>query len=82
MPPQSYPNHKTVHRRVKTWCRQEALRDIVVDVASTLCERDGVDESASFIDAMFVVAKGGGAQVGKTKHEKGVKIMGIVDRGP
>ena len=58
----------------------EVLRDILVDVANTLRERGGLDESESFIDAMFSSAKGGGAEVGPTKRGKGVKIMGIVDR--
>ena len=56
------------------------LRGILVDVANTLRERGGLDESESFIDAMFSSAKGGGAKVGPTKRGKGVKIMGIVDR--
>ena len=80
MLPQCYPNYKTVHRRFQTWCRHEVLRDILVDVANTLRERGGLDESESFIDAMFSSAKGGGAEVGPTKRGKGVKIMGIVDR--
>ena len=80
MLPQCYPNYKTVHRRFQTWCRHEVLRDILVDVANTLRERGGLDESESFIDAMFSSAKGGGAEVGPTKRGKGMKIMGIVDR--
>ena len=80
MLPQCYPNYKTVHRRFQTWCRHEVLRDILVDVANTLRERGGLDESESFIDAMFSSAKGGGAEVGPTKRGKGAKIMGIVDR--
>lgn len=32
------------------------------------------------IDAAFVSAKGGGAETGKAKRGKGVKIMAIVDR--
>jgi transposase len=32
------------------------------------------------IDATFVMAKGGGAEVGTTKRGKGMKIMAIVDR--
>ena len=59
MLPQCYPNYKTVHRRFQTWCRHEVLRDILVDVANTLRERGGLDESESFIDAMFSPAKGG-----------------------
>ena len=56
------------------------VRDILVDVANLLREQGGMDESESFIDAMFSPAKGGGGGVGLTKRGKGVKIMGIVDR--
>ena len=80
MLPQCYPNYRTVHRRFQKWCRQEVLRDILMDVANTLREEGGLDESESFIDAMFSPAKGGGAEVGPTKCGKGVKIMGIMDR--
>ena len=34
----------------------------------------------SFIDATFVMAKGGGSEIGPTKRGKGIKIMAIVDR--
>ena len=80
MLPQSYPNYKTVHRRFQTWCRQDVLRRILVDLANTLREQGDLDERESFIDGMFAPAKGGGAEVGLTKRGKGVKIMGIVDR--
>ena len=50
MLPQCYPNYKTVHRRFQTWCRHEVLRDILVDVANTLRERGGLDESESFTE--------------------------------
>ena len=80
MLPQSYPNYKTVHRRFQTWCRQEVLRGIPVDVANTLREQGALEHSESFIDAMFAPAKGGGAGVGLTKRGKGVKIMAIVGR--
>jgi transposase len=33
-----------------------------------------------FIDATFVMAKGGGVDIGATKRGKGMKIMAIVDR--
>src|SRR5512144_716647 len=39
-----------------------------------------LDEEECFIDATFVMAKGGGAGVAPTKRGKGVKIMAIVDR--
>jgi len=35
MLPQSYPNYKTVHRRFQTWCRDEVLRRVLTDVATT-----------------------------------------------
>jgi hypothetical protein len=39
-----------------------------------------LDEAECFIDATFVMAKGGGAEIGATKRGKGMKIMAIVDR--
>ncbi len=39
MLPQSYPNYKTVHRRFQTWCRDEALRRVLRDVANKLREK-------------------------------------------
>jgi hypothetical protein len=39
-----------------------------------------LDEEECFIDATFVMAKGGGPEVGTTKRGKGMKIMAIVDR--
>ncbi len=62
MLPQCYPNYKTVHRQFQTWCRSEVLRGILMDIANELRERRGVlDEEECFIDATFVMAKGGGA---------------------
>ena len=81
MLPQCYPNYKTVHRRFQRWCEQEVLRDVLCALANELREQGGIDESECFIDAMFSPAKGGGEEVGLTKRGKGVKIMGIVDRG-
>ncbi len=80
MLPQSHPNYKTVHRRFQTWCRDEALRRALTDVANELRDRGALDEEECFIDATFVMAKGGGAEVGATKRGKGMKIMAIVDR--
>ena len=80
MLPQSYPNYKTVHRRFQAWCRDETLRRILTDVANELRDRGVLDEEECFIDATFVMAKGGGAEIGPTKRGKGLKIMAIVDR--
>src|SRR6266536_962193 len=80
MLPQSYPNYKTVHRRFQAWCRDEILRRVLTDVANELRDRGALDEEECFIDATFVMAKGGGAEIGATKRGKGMKIMAIVDR--
>src|SRR5205807_9575427 len=80
MLPQSYPNYKTVHRRFQAWCRDETLRRILTDVANDLRDRGVLDEEECFIDATFVMAKGGGLEIGATKRGKGMKIMAIVDR--
>jgi transposase len=80
MLPQSFPNYKTVHRRFQQWCDSEVLRQVLTDLANTLREQGDLDESESYIDAMFSSAKGGGEEIGPTKRGKGVKIMGIVDR--
>ena len=57
------------------------LRRILTDVANELRDRGVLDEEECFIDATFVMAKGGGAR--DRTHEsagKGLKIMAIVDR--
>src|SRR5262249_7897205 len=80
MLPQSYPNYKSVHRRFQTWCCDEVLRRVLMDVANELRDKGALDEAECFIDATFVIAKGGGAEIGPTKRGKGMKIMAIVDR--
>jgi hypothetical protein len=79
MLPQSYPNYKTVHRRFQTWCRDEVLRRGLTDVANELRDRGALNEEECFSDATFVMAKGGGSEIGTTKRGKGMKIMAIVD---
>jgi len=80
MLPQSYPNYKTVHRRFQQWCERQVLRDVLTKLANALREQGDVDESECYIDATFASAKGGGADIGKTRRGKGVKILAIVDR--
>src|SRR5947209_7393322 len=70
MLPQSYPNYKTVHRRFQTWCRDEVLRRVLTDVANELRDRGALNEEECFIDATFVMAKGGGLEIGATKQRK------------
>src|SRR5262249_34597144 len=74
MLPQSYPNYKSVHRRFQTWYRDEVLRRVLMDVANELRDKGALDEAECFIDATFVMAKGGGAEIGPTKRGKGMKI--------
>ena len=52
----------------------------MTDVANELRENGALDEEECFIDATFVMAKGGGSEIGPTKRGKGMKIMAIVDR--
>ena len=68
MLPQSYPNYKTVHRRFQTWCCHEILRLVLTDVANELRENGALDEEECFIDATFVMAKGGGSEIGPTER--------------
>jgi transposase len=56
------------------------LRNVLTSLANTLRDQGEIDERESFIDVTFASAKGCGADIGKTKRGKGVKIMGIVDR--
>lgn len=78
--PQCSPNDKPVHRRFQQWCEREVLREILTPLANTLREEGTLDERASFIDATFAAAKGGGDGIGLTRRGKGVKILAIVDR--
>ena len=51
-----------------------------MDIANSIRAARVLDEEQRFIDATFVMAKGGGAEVGPTKRGKGMEIMVIVDR--
>jgi transposase len=75
MLPQSYPNYKTVHRRFQTWCRDEVLRRVLTDVANELRDRGALNEEECFIDATFVMAKGGGSEIGATKRDMPVEVV-------
>ena len=58
----------------------DVLRRVLTDVANELRDRGALNEEECFIDATFVMAKGGGLEIGSTKRGKGMKIMAIVDR--
>src|SRR5262249_35292462 len=57
-----------------------AARRVLMDVANELRDKGALDETECFIDATFVMAKGGAVGIGLTKRGKGMKIMAIVDR--
>ena len=63
-------NYKTVHRRFQGWCRDEILRRLLTGIANELRNRGALDEEECFIDATFVMAKGGGAGIGQRNAEK------------
>src|SRR5262249_7406212 len=73
-------NYTFVDGRYQSGSRDEVLRRVLMDVANELRDKGALDEAECFIDATFVMAKGGGAEIGPTKRGKGMKIMGIVDR--
>jgi hypothetical protein len=50
----------------------------LTDVANELRDKGALDEEECFIGGTFVMAKGGGSEVGTTKRGKGMKIMAIV----
>jgi hypothetical protein len=54
----------------QTWCRSEVLRGILMDIANELREHGVLDEEECLFDATFVMAKGGGAEVGRLSLQK------------
>jgi hypothetical protein len=73
---------RTTKRFIAAFRRGAAVKFCVAFswTSPTNCASGVLDEEECFIDATFVMAKGGGAEVGPTKRGKGMKIMAIVDR--
>jgi hypothetical protein len=61
----------------QTWCCNEILRRLLTDVANELRDKGALDEEECFTDATFVMAKGGGSEVGTTKRGKS-RLGGLV----
>src|SRR5215831_9299228 len=78
MLPQSYPNYKTVHRRFQAWCRDEILRRLLTDVATSFATEVRWMKKNASSTRRWLMAKGGGQEIGATKRAKGMKIMAIV----
>ena len=62
------------------WCRNQVLRNRLSDLANTLRDEGGLDETKSFIDATFAWAKGGGEGIGPTKRGKGASVVHVTER--
>ena len=77
--PRAGPDER-LHRPCLEPISKLRVRRLLTDVANELRDRGALDEEECFIDATFVMAKGGGAEIGATKRGKGMKIMAIVDR--
>src|SRR3989440_1002756 len=67
MLPQSYPNYKTVHRRLLTWWREAVLRCAPLAVSYDPCGMSALNEEERFILANSVLAEGGGVGNSTTK---------------
>ena len=59
----------------QTWCCNEILRLVLTDVANELRDKGALDEEECFIDATFVMAKGGGSEIGPTKRGNIVTVQ-------
>jgi hypothetical protein len=51
---------------------------VLTDVANELRDRGALDDEECVVDAMFLMAKGGGAEVGTPKRGKGMKIRRLL----
>ncbi|HEY6399943.1 MAG TPA: IS5 family transposase [Blastocatellia bacterium] len=77
--PERFPPYQTCHRRFQQWVGKGVLRSVLEALAEDLRARGDLDLSECFIDGMFVVAKKGGSELGKTQRGKGTKLMAVAD---
>jgi hypothetical protein len=54
------------------------VRRVLTDVANELRDRGALDDEECFVDATFLMAKGGGAEVGTPKRGRGMKIRRLL----
>src|SRR5437667_8542859 len=59
---------RTTKLCIGAFSRDEVLRRVLTDVANELRDRGVLNEEECFIDATFVMAKGGGLEIGATKR--------------
>jgi hypothetical protein len=69
---------QAVYRRFQAWYRDEVLWRMLTDVANKLRDKGALDYEECFVDATFLTAKGGGADIGAPKARKRMKIMAII----
>ena len=72
------PTTKRCIGHFQAWCRHEIVRRVLTDVANELRDRGALDDEECVVDAMFLMAKGGGAEVGTPKRGKGMKIRRLL----
>jgi transposase len=77
---QSYPNYKTVHRHFRVPQRDSA---VLMDVANELRDIGALDQEEYFIDATFVMTKGGrtdrhGSSLSVSTHAANHHELGLV----
>lgn len=76
--PDRFPSSSTCYLRFSKWTRDGRLRKILETLARHLEDKGLINLEECFIDGTFVVAKRG-PKVGKTRQDKGTKLMVIAD---
>ena len=77
--PRTFPPKSTVHDYLKIWAQRDCFREVLSKIICQLVETGRIDLEECHVDATFVKAKGGGADIGLTRHGKGMKTQIIVD---
>jgi len=74
--PRRYPSSSTCFRRFEQWRRDGALQRVL----ALLCQkRSRGQRDEAFIDGTYILAKGGGACVGRSRGGTTTKLMAIAD---
>ena len=74
--PRRYPSSSTCFRRFEQWRRDGALQQVL----ALLChKRSRGHRDEAFIDGTYILAKGGGACVGRSRGGTTTKLMAIAD---
>lgn len=77
--PSRYPPYQTCHRWFQRWCKDGAMKQLLIKLARDLRRQRIVDDVEGFIDGSYVPAKKGGDCVGKSRAGSTTKIMALAD---